>query len=394
MWIMGFLAVLVACEPEPMVGPAPAGPVALQASQSPSELGLEPDADTYVSQAEPETNFGTDTVLRLDGDRRTLLRWDSATIAPVLGGDSLIAAHIELTISANAGGWGMNGRTVSVHPVSEEWSETDATWLCRARGALGTCEPWVMESGPILVPSTDEEIYWSPWRPEPTDSAILTDGLQGVVTLDVTTDVRAVLEGTAGHYKHGWLVKKVDETVGGGVDFGSRESDDRPRLVLTVQKVVPAVTPDTVPNWLYERTMSDSPVISGTFLENILFVIFHGGTPQEDRQAAIDLIDGTVVGGIRHYGDEGYYLVLVEDDHPDVPGQALLEAMEALDGLPQVDLASPEWVFSPSSMWHFRRPNDGQGWGTGERALLNRSCWATCGAAAPWQRSGQPGWIR
>lgn len=145
------------------------------------------------------------------------------------------------------------------------------------------------------------------------------------------------------------------------------------------------MTPDTAPDWLYERLTSDSPVISGTFLKNILFVIFHAGTSQAERQAAVDSVRGRVVGGLRDFGDDGYYVVLVEDDHPDVPGQALLEASDALNGLPQVDLASPEFVFRNMDL--YRRPGDGPGWESVDWALRTENAsggkWGLERIAAP-----------
>jgi hypothetical protein len=61
---------------------------------------------------------------------------------------------------------------------------------------------------------------------------MLTNGMRGVVTFDVTADVQAFLSGAA---NVGWLVKRTDEGPSGAVDFGARESGTPPRLVLQVQ---------------------------------------------------------------------------------------------------------------------------------------------------------------
>ena len=65
------------------------------------------------------------------------------------------------------------------------------------------------------------------------------------------------------------------------------------------------------------------------------------------------------MGGRPVFGNDGYYYVLIEDDHPGVPGQALVEAMQVLNALPQVDFAGPELIFE--SLEGYRRPYDGQG---------------------------------
>lgn len=113
---------------------------------------------------------------------------------------------------------------------------------------------------------------------------------------------------------------------------------------------VPDVTPDTLPDWIYDHETSDSPVLSGTFLTNILTVVFESAASQSERQDAVDSVNGVVVGGRRLFGDDGYYYVLVEDDHPETPGQALVDAMVALNSLPRVAGASPVQIFSPDSM--------------------------------------------
>lgn len=124
---------------------------------------------------------------------------------------------------------------------------------------------------------------------------------------------------------------------------------------------VPAATPDTLPHWIYDHETSDSPVLSGTFLTNILTVVFESGTPRRERQEAVDSVNGEVVGGQRLFGDEGYYYVFVADDHPETPGQALVDAMELLDSLPQVAGASPVQIFPPEGL-RLGKPSGETGW--------------------------------
>jgi hypothetical protein len=279
-----------------------------------------------------------------------MLRWDSATIAQAIGSDSLVEASLVLTIVANGGGWGGQGRVVGIHAIANPWTETGG-WV--PQPPQPGCSPWNWGC------AAGGSLY----NPVATNTFTMTNGAQGVVTRSVTSNVRAILTGD-GPYVQGFIVKLAHESGSASVTFGSRESANPPQLVLTVLRqqtpTVPAVAPDTVPGWLYDFETSNSPVMSGTFLTNIVFVVFKQGTSQPERQAAVDLVGGTVVGGLRAYGDDGYYVVRIEDDHPTVPGQALVEALELLKALSQVALARPEFYVSDPE--DHLRPDDGAGW--------------------------------
>jgi hypothetical protein len=71
--------------------------------------------------------------------------------------------------------------------------------------------------------------------------------------------------------------------------------------------IVPAEAPDTVPAWVYadSNIVSGSPYVSAPFLRDIIVVTFRPSAPQAERQAAIDLVGGVVVGGTRAPGAEG-----------------------------------------------------------------------------------------
>ncbi|HYW05476.1 MAG TPA: hypothetical protein VE913_00895 [Longimicrobium sp.] len=81
--------------------------------------------------------------------------------------------------------------------------------------------------------------------------------------------------------------------------------------------------------------------MTGTYLRDILVVLFKPGTPQRERQAAIDLVRGQVIGGARWSNGDGLYYIRVPTDGK--PG-SLRPALDALDRLPQVQNARPEFV--------------------------------------------------
>jgi hypothetical protein len=85
-------------------------------------------------------------------------------------------------------------------------------------------------------------------------------------------------------------------------------------------------------------------------------VSFVAGTTAEDRQRAIDLVGGTVVGGVRFGTEEGRYYVRV----PTRTREDLLAARQRVASLPFVDVATV-YLFNMTS-WAV--PADGSGWGS------------------------------
>ena len=361
--IIGCLWALAACDPD-VVRPGlqpPDEPVLAQ-SPEPVDVQIAPAGDTYVSRTLPAQNFGADTLLLLDGDHRPLLRWDSAAVSDAIGNGSLLEARLELTVVSNSGGWPGNARWVALHAMSEEWVESEANWNCSSADPA-PCDPWSMDEPEELEGPAGP--YHSPWNPQATDSLRVMNNTDGVVTFDVTADVVAALQG--GVYRHGWLLKRVNESAGGTLEIGAREGGSAPRLVLTVDppEQVPEVPPGPVPIELAIEISADSnlvpiPGVSGRFPRNVVWIQFQYDASQAARQEAIDLIGGSVVGGIPMNAG-GIYVVMIEHDGT---GQAVAEAIEALDTLPQVRWASPD--LSRELTPTHRRPNDGTAWGTAD----------------------------
>ena len=104
---------------------------------------------------------------------------------------------------------------------------------------------------------------------------------------------------------------------------------------------VPAEAPDTVPAWVRADSNMTGPSASipVRFRKNLLIVQFEQEATQVERQAAIDLVAGTVVGG----GGGGIYLVGVTDPGD---GSELVKAGKRLEALPQVLAASPDLEMS------------------------------------------------
>jgi hypothetical protein len=101
--------------------------------------------------------------------------------------------------------------------------------------------------------------------------------------------------------------------------------------------------PETPPNFR-PPTLDDDlvPDANGDQVSTtVLSVVFAVGATQAERQAAIDLVDGTVIGGLNS-GRDGWYYVRVEGDGTI---ETVFEIAHTVDALPQVYLASPYIVW-------------------------------------------------
>ena len=75
--------------------------------------------------------------------------------------------------------------------------------------------------------------------------------------------------------------------------------------------------------------------MSGPYPRNVVMIAFRDEATQEQKQAAIDAIDGEVIGG----GWIDYYYVRIQDDGTADP---LWKAIDLLEALPQVANAGPD----------------------------------------------------
>jgi hypothetical protein len=121
--------------------------------------------------------------------------------------------------------------------------------------------------------------------------------------------------------------------------------------VRRYRQQVPAVSPDSEPAWL----AADSALSQSGYWKRVILVLFRAGATQAQRQVAIDSIGGSVVGGIRGVGPDGFYIVYIPKAETSV---ALGEAIACLKSLPQVDLASLAWTADVTSTpIRIRRPS-------------------------------------
>jgi hypothetical protein len=304
--------------------------------------------DTYIREASPNRNYGSlDTLRTWNSPDRILVAIAQESLVAFIGQDSVVSATLQFKVKAISGTW--NNTAVNILRMTQAWTQTGATWNCGIDDNTSneskdcTSAQWAM-NGPSL-----------PWSTPFTDNEVIQTGVeQEVITLDVTTDIRAFLNGTP---NFGWIIKKANENLSGRLVLRSRESEIPPLLILSVlRSSVPPQAPDTIAQWVYadSNIQRGSPAIPVPFLRRIILLRFVSGTTLAQRATAISLVGGTVVGGMTLPHSEGYYYISVPDSTPQV-GQALLDGIAQLEQLNYVREASFE--FSVST--HYRTPFDG-----------------------------------
>ena len=107
------------------------------------------------------------------------------------------------------------------------------------------------------------------------------------------------------------------------------------RVVARVPETAPHFQPPTIEDELVLNAHGDRVSTA------VLSVFFEFGAMQSERQAAVDLVGGTVIGGV-NAGSNGWYYVRVEGDGTI---ERIFEIAHTLDALPQVTLAAPYTVF-------------------------------------------------
>jgi len=164
--------------------------------------GLVPIADTYISEAEPDGNFGSVPTLRVDGDDppgsgrdlRALLQWN------VPANITVTSAEISVNITNPSAGT-YQVYQMRPNPEDGEWDESTVTW--NSRGVRGT-----VVLGAMGCPAL------------------------GRCTFSLNPAGRAVVQGWA----NGTVLNRglviLNTIVADGVAFDSRETDNPPTLTI------------------------------------------------------------------------------------------------------------------------------------------------------------------
>jgi RHS repeat-associated protein len=216
-----------------------------QALTGPTTVTLLASADTHIAQTSPTFNYGTASALEVTGTalsswEATLIKFDSAALQTALASGTLASARIELNVSSTSLGFGNS--QVNIHRMLVPWTESGATWLCAndtSTSGLGlfvnnctSANSWGIE-------------WWSllprPYAATPAATANVPFGQQGVVSVDVTQDLKSL--GSATH--QGFFLTAAAGFSSVWIRFASRQSSTPPKLVLTITPSCTATGPDT-----------------------------------------------------------------------------------------------------------------------------------------------------
>ena len=105
---------------------------------------------------------------------------------------------------------------------------------------------------------------------------------------------------------------------------------------------IPLQPPDSVPGWVYDPANAvRSTWIVGAYARDVIVIWFMPGTSRQARAEAVCAVDGVVIGGQRLDGADGPYFIRIP---PDPMQQRMRRAIARLEALPQVLMATPEFV--------------------------------------------------
>ncbi|MFQ5570042.1 MAG: thrombospondin type 3 repeat-containing protein [Rhodothermales bacterium] len=191
--------------------------------------------DSFLRSGSKNRNEGANLLLHLGDSRRLVVGFDLSGI----NGSTVESASLILTINDDndPGQWGSNGRTVDAHRLLEDWVEGNgkAMGLPNPEQTRGTGSGVTWKCGIDTAIENTATDCASPWNggtftATATDQFLMTNGLSGEVSWDVTADVQAGADS--------WLLKKTQGN--GNARFYTKEhpdvagnSDLAPRLVFT-----------------------------------------------------------------------------------------------------------------------------------------------------------------
>jgi len=135
---------------------------------------------------------------------------------------SVTKATLVLTVAKNLHNWGSQGGLVEVHPLLEDFTEGNGKSLEVPAGeqtrGTGAGVTWACATDTNIA-NLQSDCHRSRWMGgdfgPATDSVLHTNSTTGEVSFDVTSDVQA---GSSA-----WLVKKLQESNAGRVNYYSRE---------------------------------------------------------------------------------------------------------------------------------------------------------------------------
>ncbi len=144
---------------------------------------------------------------------RSLIAFDQQALKKAtLGGMQVSSARLEVQILGNPVLSG-RARNIQLFRLTHAWEEDGATWKCADDGNIFNLRNNCPAGQEWFVGTPPPKGKTNPWAATPSATAQLRAGAGGVLSFDVTADVKAFAAGTLPN--HGWIIKSDD--LGGGV---------------------------------------------------------------------------------------------------------------------------------------------------------------------------------
>ena len=202
---------------------------------SSTTTSLEPVADSYVNDDEPDSNYGSDDKLYLGwnsgwGKYYPYIKFDLSSIPE---GATIISAKLKLYVVYTCGS--IAGRTAKIYRVTEDWSESSITWNNKPGNAD-------TETNSTEIPSVHN------W-----------------IEFDVTADVQGFVDNDYANY--GWVINCSDCEADDYLYFASREySENDKHPILEIEYTTSNTVTQTV---TVTETVTTTQTINNTIYSTV-----------------------------------------------------------------------------------------------------------------------------
>jgi N-acetylneuraminic acid mutarotase len=202
---------------------------------------LTPSQDSFIQHNEQNSNEGKSPFLELsvEGKERALIQFNESQIQQAVDSDPNYTAILQLTIVSNNDKWG-SGRQINLNRMEQGWTEGNGSYNYNKNRGTGSGVTWDCATDDNITNQSDncsgstswdmiDQDSW-PFSETPTATTTITNNQSGTISFNVTSDIKAFLNGTA---NNGWIIMKDNEMQDGDIQFGSKESIYSPKLIIT-----------------------------------------------------------------------------------------------------------------------------------------------------------------
>lgn len=185
-----------------------------------AQVQINAQKDNFMISTAPTTNFGSSPVMTAvhsaTSEERTLVSFDLSSI-PI--GSTVTSVEVEMM------SLGANGAIVTLHKVTNNWGEFEASWNNRF---IVIPTPWATAGGDFVSTSSDSKTI--------TGTGPKTFGS----TIGMVQDVQSWVDSSSTNF--GWLLKT--NTIPSAAVFATKENTGQPSAIITVTFTPPGGEPE------------------------------------------------------------------------------------------------------------------------------------------------------